>query len=115
MALGLFLVAILAFVGDTTSLTSDSGVAVVQARSLTAGDGWIVEHPFPEVDPDGRHFPIEKSDRGANGFAPFAKHPLYVVLLGGADWVAGVPGMVGLSRLGTVVAAMLAAGMASRI
>jgi hypothetical protein len=105
----------MAVVGTSASFSADEGAAIVQARSLARGDGWIVPHPVPEVDPTGAAYPLELSGRGPNGTAPFAKHPLYAVLLAGADRIGGIAGMVLLSVLGTVAAAGLAALLARRL
>ena len=70
---------------------------------------------MPEVDPDGVNYPLEFSESGPRGWTPFAKHPLYPLLLAGADRVAGVAGMVLLSLAGTVAAAGLAGALARRL
>jgi len=114
-ALAVVLVALVPLIGTGSSFSADEGAAIVQARSLSRGDGWIVEHPVPEADPAGVAYPLELSERGPKGTAPFAKHPVYALLLAGADRVAGNAGMVLLSVLGTVAAAALAALLAARI
>lgn len=114
-ALAVVLVALMPVVGTSASFSADEGAAIIQARSLSRGGGWIVEHPVPEADPDGAAYPIELSQGGPKGTAPFAKHPLYALLLAGADRLAGITGMVLLSLLGTVAAAGLAATLAARI
>ena len=121
--LAVVLLALVPVVGTASSFSADEGAVIVQARSLagtltgtlTGGDGWIVEHPVPEVDPTGVNYPLENADRGRNGFAPYAKHPLYPSLLSVADRAGGVAAMVVLSLAGTLAAAALAAGLARRI
>jgi hypothetical protein len=113
IALAVVLVALLPLLGPG-SLSADEGAAMVQARHLSRGNGWIVDHPLPTVDPDGRAYPLELSERGARGSAPFAKHPLYALLLAGADRVGGATAMVLLSLAGTVAAAALAAALGGR-
>ncbi|MGH9155607.1 MAG: hypothetical protein ACRD1K_07210 [Acidimicrobiales bacterium] len=113
--LALVLLALVPVVGTGASFSADEGAVIAQARSLSKGDGWIVEHPVPEADPSGTHYPLELSARGPKGVAPFAKHPLYPVLLAGADRLGGVSAMVALSLLGTLAAAGLAALLARRI
>ena len=83
-AMAAVVLALVPLVGTGASFSADEGAAIVQARSLSEGQGWIVEHPLPEVDPDDRHYPLELSARGPDGTAPFAKHPLYALLLAGA-------------------------------
>jgi hypothetical protein len=115
--LGLALVLLVAvpIVGTDASFSSDEGAAIIQGRSLASGGGWIVEHPMPEVDPDGRMYPLISSERGSNGWAPLAKHPAYSLLVAGAGRLGGVTGMVLLSLAGTVAAAGLAAALAARL
>ena len=114
-ALGFVLVALLPVVGTGASFMPDEGAAILQAQSLSEGGGWIVEHPVPEVDETGRHYPLELAAEGSKGRAPFAKHPLYAVMLAGAHRVGGTAAMVGLSVVGTVLAAGLAALLAGRL
>lgn len=113
-ALAVVLVALLPLLGPG-SLSADEGAAMAQARHLARGEGWIVDHPFPQVDPDGRAYPLELSERGTRGNAPFAKHPLYALLLAGADRVGGATAMVLLSIAGTVAAAALAAAIGGHL
>ena len=115
LALAAVLLLLVPVVRTSNSFLADEGAAVIQARSLEAGDGWIVEHPLPEVDPGGDWYPVVKAERGAKGFAPLGKHPLYPTLAAAAARVGGVAGMVVLSLLGTVAAAGLAAALAARI
>ena len=112
LGLALVLLVMVPVVGTDASFNSDEGAAIIQARSLGSGDGWIVPHPMPEVDPEGKMYPLISAERGSNGFAPLAKHPVYSSLVAGAWRLAGVPGMVLLSVAGTVAAAGLAAALA---
>lgn len=103
------LLALVPLVGTDASFSPDEPVAITQARSLAGGGGWIVEHAFPEVDPDGRFYPLAGSSQGDQGQAPFAKHPAYPVLLAALEPVGGLAAMVVPSVLGTAAAAALAA------
>ena len=91
------------------TFSPDEAVALTQARSLGSGGGWIVEHPFAEVDPDHRFYPVAGSTPGDGGMAPFAKHPVYPLALVALDAMGGMTAMVLLSVLGTVACAGLAA------
>jgi hypothetical protein len=115
VALGLVLIALMPVVGTHASFSADEGAAITQARNLARGDGWIVDHPLPQVDPEGVNYPLELSSRGPNGVAPFAKHPLYALVLAGAERVGGINAMVALTLLGTLAAAALGAALASRM
>jgi hypothetical protein len=97
------------------AFSADEGAAIIQAQALADGDGWLVDHPFPEADATDRTYPYEYSLEGDDGIAPFAKHPTYALLLAAGDLVAGWYGMVVLSVLGTVVAAWGAARLATRL
>lgn len=114
-ALAAVLLVLVPVIGTDASFSADEGAAIVQARSLARGDGWIVDHPLAGVDPSGVSYPLELSARGPKGVAPFAKHPLYAVLLAGADRAGGVTAMVMLSLLGTLAAAAVAAGLVGRM
>jgi hypothetical protein len=114
-ALALVLLALVPLLGTGASFSADEGAVIVQARSLADGDGWIVPHPLPEADPRGVNYPLENSEQGAKGNSPYAKHPLYPLLLAGASQVGGVAAMVALSVAGTLAAAGLAAALARRI
>ncbi|HEX2047058.1 MAG TPA: hypothetical protein VHF27_04790 [Acidimicrobiales bacterium] len=115
-ALAVVLLALVPVVGTSASFSTDEGAAIVQAKSLSRGGGWVVEHPLPEVDqPDGRHYPLELAEWGERGFVPYGKHPLYPLLLAAADRVGGVTAMVLLSVAGTVAAAALAGALARRL
>lgn len=111
--LALLLLVLVPVVGTTANLSADEGAVAAQADHLADGDGWTFDHPFPEVDPDGTAFPLEKSTQGDGGFAPFSKHPLYPLLLAGQPF--GAAGMVLLSVAGTVAAAVLAALLSRRV
>ena len=115
LALAVGLLLLVPVVGTSQSFLADEGAAVIQARSLEAGEGWIVEHPLPEVDPDGGWYPVVNAEHGDKGFAPLAKHPAYPVLAAAAMRLAGVTGIVLLSLAGTVAAAGLAAALAGRV
>ncbi len=114
-ALAVVLLALVPLVGTGSSFSADEGASVVQAKSLSQGDGWIVEHPFPGADATGVNYPLENSERGDRGVAPYAKHPLYPLVLAAAHRVAGVTGMVLVSLAGTLCAAGLAALIARRL
>lgn len=114
LALGGILLLLVPVVGTGTFL-ADEGAAIIQARSLEVGDGWIVEHPLPEIDSEGAWYPVINADRGENGFAPLAKHPAYPIMAAAAARLGGMAGMVVLSLAGTVAAAGLAAALARRI
>ena len=83
-------------------VSSDEGAAIAQAQSFSDDGDFGVPNPFPAADPAGSAFEFEKSARTDGGFAPLPKRPAYTVLLGVADRLAGVPGMLLVSIFGTV-------------
>jgi hypothetical protein len=60
-------------------------------------------------------YPLDRSEWGERGVAAYAKHPLYPVLLAGADRAGGLVGMVALSVLGTALAAVGSALLSIRV
>ena len=115
LVLGIGLLALVPVIGTSSSFSPDEPVAITQARSLANGGGWVVEHPFPEVDLDGRFYPLAGSSEGADGNAPFAKHPVYPLMLAAAEPVGGLAAMMVLSVLATVAAAAFAAMLAREV
>ena len=109
------LLLLLPVVGWSASFSADEGAAIIQAQSLSRDQGWVVEHPLPAVDPEGRAYPLELSEWGEKGVAPFGKHPLYAAVLAVAHRVGGQLAMVLLSLAGTVAAAAAAAALARRL
>ena len=71
------------------AFSSDEGVAVIQARMLRDGDGWLYRYPLASHRSPGDARPFEHGDVGSKGVAPYAKHPLYPLLLAGFDLVGG--------------------------
>ncbi|MFL6204138.1 MAG: hypothetical protein ACJ739_02190 [Acidimicrobiales bacterium] len=114
-ALLVALFVLLPVVGTSASYSADEGAAIIQARSLADGDGWIIPHPVPEVDPTGKLYPLELSLAGPKGAASYGKHPAYPVVLAAADRLGGVTAMVSVSLLATWVAALAAAALATRV
>jgi hypothetical protein len=101
------------FVGPG-AFSADEGAAISQARLLAAGDGWILDHPFAEVDPSGDAYPMELSVTGDKGAAPFAKHPVYASALWAGEAADGWYADVAWSLLGTLLAAWFAARIVAR-
>ena len=115
LVLGIVLVAMIPIIGTQSFFSADEGAAVAQAQLLSNGEGWTQGHPFPAADPSGNAYPIELSQRHGDAYAPFVKHPLYALMLAGADKAGGRAAMVLLSVLGTWVAAIAVALLTRRI
>ncbi|HET8931743.1 MAG TPA: hypothetical protein VFN21_13865 [Acidimicrobiales bacterium] len=109
------LVALVPIIGLRGQTLNDEGAAMAQVQLLNQHHTWFMPNPFPEADPDGSAFPLDRSTQGEHGFAPLIKHPAYPVLLAGADRLGGRFGIVVLGILGTVMAAVSAALIAREI
>jgi hypothetical protein len=116
-ALAVVLLALTPWLGTSRLFSADEGALVAQAHQLSSGRGWYVDHPRPDLDDDGRFFPIHLSQIDVEGDrgAPFAKHPLYPVLLAPLDALGGKTAMVLVSLAGTLAAALVAALLARRL
>jgi hypothetical protein len=112
VALALVLAIGLVVTGPRVAYSSDEGVAVLQARMLRDGQGWLYHSPLRRIDPEDEARPFVRGDLGSKGVAPYAKHPLYPVVLAGFDAVGGDTGMHVAGALGTLLAALLAALLA---
>ena len=117
LVLAALLVAVGLVAGTDVSFSSDEGAAIAQVELLASGQGWTEANAFPTIDPEGRAYFFDPalSSGGPDAFAPYAKHPLYVLLLRPAEAVGGQWGMVGLSILGAVLAALAAAMVAREL
>jgi hypothetical protein len=101
--------------GPRVVYSSDEGVAVIQARMLRAGDGWLYRYPLARIDPEDQARPFVRGDLGSKGVAPYAKHPLFPVVLAGFDFAGGDWGIGISGALGTFLAALLAALLAREL
>ncbi len=115
LALAAVLLVGLAVIGPHVAFSSDEGVAVLQARMLRDGQGWLYHYPLARIDSGNVARPFEHGDVGTKGVAAYAKHPLYPVVLAGLDVVGGYTAILLAGLAGTVLAALLAAFLARRL
>jgi hypothetical protein len=119
LGLAIVLLALVPLLGRDGLFSADEGAAASQARLLADGDGWVLDHPAPELDPEGTAFPLENAglvQRDGNpGGAPFSKHPAYAVLLAAFDVDDGLVGMTLTSVAGTVLAAAMTGLLTRRL
>ncbi len=115
VALVAVLVCLAPLVGLNPSFSADEGAVLAQADHLIEGDGWLAPHPFPEADPDLAWYPLDRAARAGDRFAPYAKLPLYAVMVAGLYAIGGMGAVVGLSLAGTVAAAWGAAAITRRL
>lgn len=101
--LTLLLLALVPFVGTEWAFSADEGAALAQVRQLEEEGDWVAPFLLPEVL-DGA-VPFELSTVTDAGYLPFAKHPIYPVLLWPLVDAGGAGGAVVLSVIGTVLAA----------
>src|SRR5689334_2676082 len=76
------------FVGTSTSFNNDEGAAILQARTLSSGQGWTRHEALPSIDADGTGLFYINAESGPNGYTTLGRHPLYPLLLAAADRVA---------------------------
>ena len=105
-------------------VTSDEGALLGQIHLVQDHDTWSMPHPVPELDPDGRWFPVDQAQLGDAGWSPLAKHPLTTTILGwgygmfgGAGGAGGTGSAGGTVALGIVATAatVLAIGRIARL
>lgn len=114
VVLGAVLVLGFALTRPGVAYTSDEGAAILQARLLDQTGDWYYRYPLASIDPEDAARPFVRADQGEKGVAPYAKHPLYPLLLVAADRVGGSTAMGLLSVAGTLGAAGCAALLARR-
>lgn len=74
------------------SVSSDDGAYVLAARAINEGD-WSVPHVVSGEDPDGALYPFRNAVVTDQGFFPYARRPIWVIALAGADALGGVMGL----------------------
>lgn len=92
---------------------SDEGAAVLQAQILRDSGKWQYQPPPGSAGQDFALSPFVRGDRGPQGVSPYAKHPLYPVLLSVVGPRSSAA-LLALSIGGTVAAAVGAVLLARR-
>lgn len=115
VALGLVLVALSALLNNDSMVSADEGAVLAQVEVLSTTGSWSMANPVPEIDPSGRWFAIDLSDRSDDGYLPYAKHAAYPWIATHVFDVGGLWAVLLLSAVGTLAAAVLAALIARRI
>lgn len=115
LALLLILGALIPVIGTTSAFVTDESFVVIQLDTIEATGGWTLPHPFPEVDPTGKAFPLHGASRFEDGYVLYGKHPLLIYLYLPVHRAFGIVGLVVLSVLGTWAAALVAARLAERV
>lgn len=113
-ALALVLVGLGLWVNNGEAGFTDEGVYSAQAALLADGS-WSAPLPAVALDPGGDRVAITGSVVGEGRFIPYARHPIYPILLTPAYALGGFAAMMAISVLGTVVASLCGALIARRI
>jgi hypothetical protein len=106
-----------AWISDPGSAwSSDEGAALIQVDLLLDGT-WSYRYPYPDLGGDvlDEAAPFEHGDVTPSGEAPFAKHPVYPILLMPFHVAFGPWGYVLPSMIGTLVAALVAGRLSNEI
>ena len=116
-AIGLLLLlgAIAVYVGTESAFVTDESFVVIQLDVIAETGDWHLDHPLPEVDPEGAAFPLHGASRYEDGYVLYEKHPLLVFLYRPVHGLFGISGLVGLSVLGTAGAALVAGLLAEHL
>lgn len=105
------MVAVGAYIGSHSVFTDDEANVVLQARAVAHGE-WALPDPFPQVDPRQQDFAAENVTSTAAGIAPIPKHLTYILLVAPVVGLAGAAGLMGVSMVCTLVAALCSAWLA---
>jgi hypothetical protein len=96
-------------------VSADEGAVLSQMEVRRTTGDWGMRNPLPAVDPDARWFGISGSDLDADRAYPYAKHVAYPAVAQPFFDLGGARLVVGLSALGSLVTAALAALLARRV
>lgn len=113
--LALLLAILVPLLDDGSMMSADEGAMLAQLEVLDTSAAWALPNPYPEVDPEGRWFGFEKSDRSGDEFYPYAKHAVYPATMRPLFALGGQRAVLFASAFGTWCAAVLAARLARRI
>ena len=114
-ALLVLLVVLIPVVGTRSAFVTDESYVVIQLDTIEETGVWALDHPMPEVDPEGAAFGLHGATRYEPGYTLYGKHPALIYLYLPVHRAFGLVGLVGLSVLGTWAAALVAAALAERI
>ncbi len=96
-------------------VSADEGAVLSQMEVRRTTGDWGMPNPLPAVDPDARWFGISGSDLDADRAYPYAKHVAYPAVAQPFFDLGGARLVVGLSAVGSLVTAALAALLARRV
>lgn len=108
------LIGLLALVNTGQVGFADEGIYSAQVDNLSRGS-WSAVRPARDIDAGGDRVAATSSIIVGDSYVPYARQALYPIVLLPAFTLGGVTGMLLLSILGTVVAALSAGLLARRI
>jgi hypothetical protein len=115
LLLAAVLLGLLAFLDNGTVGNADEGAVLAQARILQQHGEWGMHSPTASIDPTGRWFPIDLTERVGDEWFPYTKHTIYPRLVAVVEEHGGLGGVLALHVLGVVATAAAAAVLARRI
>jgi hypothetical protein len=115
LVLAAVLFGLLAFLDNGTVGNADEGAVLAQAKILQQHGDWGMRSPSESIDPSGKWFPIDLTERIGDRWYPYTKHTIYPRLVTVADEWGGLRGVLALHVLGVVITALAAAVLARRL
>ncbi len=86
-------------------INADEGAALIQSQTLHEHGVWGMANPNPELDPDGRWFPVDLTARDGDAWYPYTKHVVYPIAIGPLLALGGVPLVLAVHALALGAAA----------
>lgn len=113
-ALLVLLLALVPLFDSLAPAFTDEGIYLAQVDNLAEGS-WSSPRPALDVDPDGTFIAVTGALIDGDEAIPYARKPLYMLVLVPFYELAGQGGVLVVSALGTFVAALSAALLARRL
>jgi len=106
-------VGIVTLTGSGAIVNADEGAALLQGHVVHERGAWGMDNPNPELDPDGRWFPVDLTLRDGVHWYPYTKHVVYPLAVGGLFGAGGL-WLVLAAHAATLVGAAAFVGLISR-
>lgn len=114
VVLGAILLALLPVIDNGSFAVNDEALYAAQAANLSDG-AWASPRPAPDIDTDGQISAFAGGTTSNGQLIPYARHPLYPILLTPFFALGGVTAMMLLSVIGLWVAAVAGALVTRRL
>ena len=115
LVLAVVLVGLVCWLDNGSMVSGDEGAVLSQVRILDTTGSWTTPNRSTSIDPTGKWFPIDLSDRVGDRFLPYGKHPAYPEVSLELYRVGGLRAILFGSAFGTLAAAVFAALLARRL